>query len=137
VTRVTDFRARETYGGDGTERQRKESDIAKQRNRIRRVLRKRALLLRVALAVTAASLAIPAAAGAYTVAGGFTGATGHHGAQSPPRGTATVGTTEDGFDGGEAMIGAGGALALIAFVGAGGLTIRSRRRLGSAAPTHG
>jgi len=134
--------------------------MAKQRNRIRRVLRKRTLLLRVALAVTAASLVLPAAAGAYTVAGGSTGATSDNGAQTSPGGTshaivlhrdgsqavafdatpgsgAAVGTTDGGFDWGDAMIGAGGVLGLIAFVGAGGLTIRSRRRLASAAPTHG
>ena len=42
----------------------------------------------------------------------------------------------NGVDWGDAMIGAGGAIALIAVVGAGGLTVRSRRHVEPAATAH-
>jgi hypothetical protein len=35
------------------------------------------------------------------------------------------------------MIGAGGALAVVAVIGAGGFTVRSRRDVASASPTQG
>jgi hypothetical protein len=51
--------------------------------------------------------------------------------------TAAPADSGTGFDWGDAMIGAGGAVALIAVLGAGGLTIRSRRHVEPAATAQG
>ena len=102
---------------------------------------------KLALVVATASLAVPAAAFGYTVPG--TSGTGHDnagaaaGAPSRPDGnltlrrdgskavpfapvtTQTIQSSDDGFAWGDAMIGAGAALGLVAIGGA-GLTVRRR-----------
>jgi hypothetical protein len=111
---------------------------------------RRKLGIRSALALAVISLVIPAAAGAYTEPGGFTGGTAashpivlhRDGAQavpfdaSPGSGTNAV-TSTGGFDWTDAMIGAGIALGLVALIGAGGLTVRNRRRIAAAGPAQG
>jgi hypothetical protein len=102
------------------------------------------------LALTAASLAIPAAAAARPVGVAHVGGTapavedqstaippGDGSGGGPfvaePSGTSTAGA----FDWGDAMIGAGGAVALIALIGAGGFTLRVRQRMTPATPSQG
>src|ERR671935_796947 len=110
------------------------------RNRIHRQLG-----IWAALALIAVALAIPAAASAYTVAGGFTGAGStsaqqvvlhRDGSQAVPFDATPSGTSatapSDGFNWGDAMIGAGAAIAVLALIGAGGLTVRSRRHVAHA-----
>jgi hypothetical protein len=124
---------------------------------IRRLLKRRPLVTRLALAFAVVSMAIPGAAAAYTVPGDPSGGTSAKADQGTPAShqvvlhrdgsqavpftapstTASPNDTNGGFDWGDAMIGAGGALALVALLGAGGLTIRSRRPMAQAEPTQG
>ena len=123
---------------------------------IHQVSNRRRLVRGLVLALTAASLAIPAAAAARPVgvahvegsdqAGQATAAVPDQGTVTlhrdgskavpfvaEPSGTSTAGA----FDWGDAMIGAGGAVALIALIGAGGFTLRVRQRMTPATPSQG
>jgi hypothetical protein len=113
----------------------------------------------LALALTATALVIPGAAAA--VPGGAPGGGNNDvdqaaadvrdqsgvtlrrdGSKAVPyvaysSGTATAEDSAGGFDWGDAMLGAGGAFTLVALIGAGGLTIRSRRHVAPVAPSQG
>jgi hypothetical protein len=118
--------------------------MATQRTRTNRIKRHK-LITALTVGLSAASMAVPAVAAGRTDAGGATtsgssSATLHRdGSKAVPlvadvSPTAAAVDPGNGFDWGDAMIGAGGAVALIAVVGAGGLTIRSRRHVEPAAP---
>jgi hypothetical protein len=114
----------------------------------RRRSTRRRLGIRSVLALAAVSLVLPAGAAAYTVPGDFTGgATAaspqivlhRDGSQAvpfdaTPTGATSAPSSSGGFDWGDAMIGAGIALGLVALIGAGGLTVRNRRRIATAGP---
>ena len=114
---------------------------------IHQVSNRRRLVRGLVLALTAASLAIPTAAAALPVgahvgvsdqagqAAQGQGSGGGGGGESS--GTSTAGESTGTFDWGDAMIGAGGALALIAAIGAGGFTLRARQRMTPATPSQG
>ena len=121
---------------------------------IHQVSNRRRLVRGLVLALTAASLAIPAAAAARPVGVAHPGGTvpaaedqstatppgdGSGGGQvvAEPSGTTTAGNSAGAFDWGDAMIGAGGALALIALIGAGGFTLRARQRMTPATSSQG
>jgi hypothetical protein len=118
----------------------------------------RALAIASALAVTVAFLAIAGTAAARPAAAGYVAGGGSDHALTAnttaahevvlhrdgskavsfvaePSGAAPATDSGGGFDWGDAMIGAGGALALVALIGAAGITVRSRRQVASA-PTH-
>jgi hypothetical protein len=110
------------------------------------------LITALAVGLAAAVMAIPAAvATGRAVPGGAVLATGPaatasdtttvrpDGSKAAPLAghvspTATTVDSGNGFDWGDAMIGAGGAVALIAVIGAGGLTVVRRRHLEPAVP---
>jgi hypothetical protein len=106
---------------------------------------RRMLVSGLALALIATALAIPGAATAKPVgahvsvsdqAGQATAqdqSSGGGGGGGEPSGTSTAGA----FDWGDAMIGAGGAVALIVLIGAGGFTLRVRQRMTPATPSQG
>lgn len=121
---------------------------------IHQVSNRRRLVRGLVLALTAASLAIPAAAAARPVGvthfGGTVPAVEDQSTAIPPgdgsgggpfvaepSGTSTAGNSAGGFDVGDAMIGAGAALALVALIGAGGSTLRARQRMTPATPSQG
>ena len=114
---------------------------------IHQVSNRRRLVRGLVLALTAASLAIPAAAAALPVGAhvGVSNQAGQATAQGQSSGggggessgTSTAGNSAGAFDWGDAMIGAGGALALIAAIGAGGFTLRARQRMTPATPSQG
>jgi hypothetical protein len=112
---------------------------------------------RLALGLTAAALAVPAVAAGHTDGGGPANASAPaaatHATQpalrrdgsnaatfvaqtSPTSSASPTGPSATGFDWGDAMVGAGGAAALIAVIGAGGYTVRNRRRIATAS-AHG
>ena len=106
-------------------------------------VRNHKLITAVVVGLGAASMAIPAVAAGHTDAAApvSTGPTTLHrdGSRAVPfvanvSPTAPAVESGNGFDWGDAMIGAGGAVALIAVVGAGGVTVRSRRHVEPAAP---
>jgi hypothetical protein len=131
-------------------------------SRIHQLSSRRRLVSGLALALIAAALTIPAAAAARPIDVSSTGtaqadrATAatqdqggpiHRGEGSravvkptvtvTPTATPTAANSAGGFDWGDAMIGAGGALTLVALIGAGGLSLRSRRHVAPAAPSTG
>ena len=139
--------------------------MATQGNRMNRVKRHK-LVTTLAVGLSAASMAVPTIAAARTgpagaIAGGAlsTGAatvtqdaapaqaapgiTLHRdGSKAAPfvadvSATAPAADSGNGFDWGDAMIGAGGAIVLIAVVGAGGRTVRSRRHVEPAVTVQG
>ena len=131
--------------------------------RMNRVKRHK-LVTTLAVGLSAASMAVPAVAAARPAVGPTAGSaistgrptvtqdaapapaapgiTLHRDGSKAAPFVADVSPTEpavesgNGFDWGDAMIGAGGAIALIAVVGAGGLTVRSRRHAEPAATAH-
>jgi hypothetical protein len=137
--------------------------MATERRSVRRVSNRRRLVRGLALALTAASLVIPGAASAAQLEGPQLGAPiandqadqatapardqtavtlRRDGSKAVPfvaesSDAATAGDSAGGFDWGDAMIGAGAALALVALIGAGGFTIRGRQRVAPATPSHG
>jgi hypothetical protein len=112
---------------------------------------RRKLGIRLVLALAAVSLVLPAGAAAYTVSGDFTGgaaAASHQivlhrdGSQAvpfdaTPTAATSAASSSGGFDWADAMIGAGVALGLVALIGAGGFTVRNRRRIAAAGPAQG
>jgi len=128
--------------------------MATQGIRTNRVKRHK-LITALAVGLSAAAMAIPAGAAGRTDPGGVTAATVPAAPTAASSGdtttlrrdgskavsfvadvTPTVATVDsgNGFDWGDAMIGAGGAVALIAVIGAGGLTVLRRRHVEPAAP---
>jgi hypothetical protein len=115
--------------------------MATQGSRTNRAKRRK-LITGLAVGLSAVSMAVPAVAAGRTDAGGVAAGspstTLHRdGSKAAPfvARTTTPPAVEsgNGFDWGDAMVGAGGAVALIALLGAGGLTIRSRRHVEPAA----
>jgi hypothetical protein len=106
--------------------------------------RRHKLITGLVVGLSAATMALPAVAAGRTDAGATpaetSGTTLHRDGSKAVPFVANVSPTPPvvhsgtGFDWGDAMIGAGGAVALVALIGAGGLTIRSRRDVEPAAP---
>jgi hypothetical protein len=117
--------------------------MATDRTNIRQLSSRRRLVSGLALALIVTALAIPGAAAAIPVGppvGG--GARANPAPAAVPfaadqNGTGTAANSAGTFDWGDAMIGAGGALALVALISAGGFTLRAHQRMTPATPSQG
>ena len=102
-------------------------------------LKRRRLITALAVGMAAASMVVPSIAAARTDAGGpanpAPSITLHRDGSKAvafvpnPAGATTPAESGNGFDWGDAMVGAGAAVALLALLGAAGLTARSRKRV--------
>jgi ABC-type phosphate transport system substrate-binding protein len=124
---------------------------------VRQQSNRRRLVSGLALALIAAALTIPAAATARPIDVSSTGTAqadqttaaaqdqgavtlrrdGSKAVAGPTTAIPTAANSASGFDWGDAMIGAGGALTLVALIGLGGLSLRNRRHVAPAAPSTG
>jgi hypothetical protein len=130
--------------------------MATNRRNVRQQSNRRRLVSGLALALIAAALIVPAAATARPVGVSSTGTTqaDQTTPAAPDQGGVTLrrdgskavsgliaaptaANSTPGFDWGDAMIGAGGALTLVALIGVGGLSLRSRKQVAPAAPSTG